>query len=230
MAKDPAFLFYSSDFLTGVSDLTFEERGQYITLLCIHHQKGRLTQKMIDIAAPNATADVMAKFKQDDQGLFFNERLEAEKEKRAEHAEKQRQRALNGWEKRKKKQATRDATANATALPLENEIDNEDRDIVEYPYRGGEFLKKWNDWKAHRRAFDKFKYTPQSERAALTKLQKLAKSEARAIAIIDQSIEKGWKGFFPLKQEDEPKTNVMPTPEDVIKVFPGAFGKFNKEL
>jgi len=227
--KDPAFLFYSSDFLTGVSDLTFEERGQYITLLCIHHQKGRLTQKIIDIAVPNATADVMAKFQKDDQGLFFNARLEAEKDKRAQHAEKQRQRALKGWEKRKKENTTRYATADATALPLENEIENENKDRIEYPYTSKEFLNKWKDWKAHRKAFDKFKYTPQSEKAALTKLKKLAKSEARAIAIIDQSIEKGWKGFFPLKQEDEPKTNVLPSPEDVLKVFPGVLKSFHAE-
>ena len=106
-----------------------------------------------------------------------------------------------------------------------NVNDNE----INYPYRGSDFLKKWNDWKAHRRAFDKFKYTPQSEKAALTKLQKLAKSEARAIAIIDQSIEKGWKGFFPLKQEDEPKTHVMPSPEDVLKVFPGVLKSFSAD-
>ena len=29
MSKDPAFLFYSSDFLTGVMDLTMEENGIY---------------------------------------------------------------------------------------------------------------------------------------------------------------------------------------------------------
>ena len=110
-----------------------------------------------------------------------------------------------------------------------NVNDNVNVNEINYPYRGEEFLKKWNDWKAHRRAFDKFKYTPQSEKAALTKLKKLAKSEARAIAIIDQSIEKGWKGFFPLKQEDEPKTHVMPSPEDVLKVFPGVLKSFSAD-
>ena len=42
MERDPAFLFYSSDFLSGIADLNMEERGQYITLLCVQHQKGRL--------------------------------------------------------------------------------------------------------------------------------------------------------------------------------------------
>ena len=113
MAKDPAFLFYSSDFLTGISDLTMEERGQYITLLCIQHQKGRLTKKLIDITINNILPDVISKFKVDRKGLYYNERLEIEAKKRTDHAEKQRKRALDGWKKRK-------ATADATALPLED--------------------------------------------------------------------------------------------------------------
>ena len=118
MAKDPAFLFYSSDFITGASDLTMEERGQYITLLCLHHQKGRLTKKLIEIAISNVSKDVMAKFIKDKKGLFFNKRLEEEAEKRRKHSEKQRQRAKDGWKKRK-------AVADAMALPLENENENE---------------------------------------------------------------------------------------------------------
>lgn len=129
MAKDPAFLFYSSDFLAGVSDLTFEERGQYITLLCLHHQKGRLSEKMIRLTIGNATADVMAKFRQDENGLFFNDRLEEEIEKRRKHAEKQRVRAIDGWKKRKTGNATSNATADATALPLENENENGNEDV-----------------------------------------------------------------------------------------------------
>lgn len=126
MAKDPAFLFYSNDFLTGVQDLTMEERGQYITLLCLHHQKGRLTKKAIQISCHgNATADVMAKFRQDDGGLFYNERLEEEVVKRKKHCEKQSVRAKEGWEKRKN-----DATAYATAMPLEDENEN----VIENEY------------------------------------------------------------------------------------------------
>lgn len=123
--KDPAFLFYPSDFLTGVSDLTFEERGQYITLLCLHHQKGRLSKKMITLCCGNATADVMAKFSQDEQGLFFNVRLEAEILKRSQHSEKQRERAISGWKKRKEDESH----GNATAMPLVNRNENRNRDI-----------------------------------------------------------------------------------------------------
>jgi len=127
--KDPAFLFYSSDFLAGVQDLTMEERGQYITLLCLQHQKGHLTEKMIRLCCGNATADVLAKFRQDDNGLFFNQRLEIEVDKRKAHAEKQRTRAIDGWKKRKNQNSDTDATASttayATAMPLENRNENE---------------------------------------------------------------------------------------------------------
>ncbi len=127
MAGDPAFLFYSSDFLTGVSDLTFEERGQYITLLCMQHQKGHLSGKAVAIAVPNATADVLAKFSIDHDGKYFNKRLELEAKKRTEYAAKQKQRAIDGWKKRKKKQSDIKENGNAAALPIENV--NENRDI-----------------------------------------------------------------------------------------------------
>ena len=43
--KDPAFLFYSSDFLSGTMLMSDEEVGQYIRLLCLQHQKGHLKEK-----------------------------------------------------------------------------------------------------------------------------------------------------------------------------------------
>ena len=45
--KDPAVLFYTSDFLVGASDLSNEECGKYIKLLCLQHQKGHLSEKQI---------------------------------------------------------------------------------------------------------------------------------------------------------------------------------------
>jgi hypothetical protein len=125
MGKDPAFLFYSNDFLTGVADLTFEERGQYITLMALQHQKGHLTKKAIDINVPNVSSDVLAKFIIDEDGLYYNERLEIESEKRKAHSKKQKERAISGWEKRKADQSHGTTTANATALPLEDANEDE---------------------------------------------------------------------------------------------------------
>ena len=42
MAKDPAFLFYSKDWLEGTAEMLPEEKGIYIDLLCYQHQRGDL--------------------------------------------------------------------------------------------------------------------------------------------------------------------------------------------
>ncbi len=86
MAKDPAFLFYSNDFISGVSDLTMEERGQYITLLCIQHQKGHLSEKTIRLMVGSISVDVLRKFEVDEHGCYYNKRLESEAEKRNKFA------------------------------------------------------------------------------------------------------------------------------------------------
>jgi uncharacterized protein YdaU (DUF1376 family) len=46
MAKDPAFLFYPSDFLTGTMFMNNEQIGIYIRLLCSQHQHGGVIDKI----------------------------------------------------------------------------------------------------------------------------------------------------------------------------------------
>jgi len=96
MAKDPAFLFYSSDFLNGISDLTMEERGQYITLLCLQHQKGELTDKTIRLSVGSVSVDVISKFSKLDNGNLVNDRLIIEIEKRKNFTESRRNNGKKG--------------------------------------------------------------------------------------------------------------------------------------
>ena len=77
--KDPAFLFYPESFLVGVMDMTDEEVGQYIKLMCRQHQKGHLPTAVIE----KASDAVREKFVQDADGRWYNERLELEIQKRA---------------------------------------------------------------------------------------------------------------------------------------------------
>jgi uncharacterized protein YdaU (DUF1376 family) len=94
MAKDPAFLFYSSDFLTGTQFFTHEQRGKYITLLCLQHQTGHLSSEdMIKICGTH-DKDIFKKFTKDDAGLYFNERLEIEVNKRRNFSESRRKNRL----------------------------------------------------------------------------------------------------------------------------------------
>jgi uncharacterized protein YdaU (DUF1376 family) len=94
MAKDPAFLFYSSDFMMGTSLMSEAEVGQYIRILCHMHQSGHLTFEDMNNICHNISSKVVAKFKQDENGLFFNERLDAEVQKRKNYSESRRKNRL----------------------------------------------------------------------------------------------------------------------------------------
>ncbi len=88
--KDPAFLFYSSDFLTGTMLLNMEQKGKYITLLCLQHSKGRLSEKDMLHICGSYDADVFGKFVKDEDGFFFNERLSIEMQKRKAYSDSRR--------------------------------------------------------------------------------------------------------------------------------------------
>ena len=124
--RDPAYLFYSSDFLTGCASLTMEERGQYISLLCLEHQLGRLSEKTIRLSVGSVSVDVMDKFQQDENGLFFNERLEIEIEKRANFIDTRRNNGLKGGRpKAENNKPTGLANGKPNAKPNEKLIENE---------------------------------------------------------------------------------------------------------
>jgi uncharacterized protein YdaU (DUF1376 family) len=82
MAKDPAFLFYSQDFITGTMFFTDEQAGKYIRLLCAQHQHGHLSLEEVNYICRTNEPTILKKFVQDQDGLFFNERLEEEMKKR----------------------------------------------------------------------------------------------------------------------------------------------------
>lgn len=99
--KDPAVLFYTSDFLVGVAGLTMEERGQYITLLCLQHTTGHLTKKQMQLAVGKISPDVMAKFEQDEKGLYYNPRMEYEKKARESYVAVKRENGSKGGRPKK---------------------------------------------------------------------------------------------------------------------------------
>ncbi len=90
MTKDPAILFYTSDFLAGTAYFNDEQRGQYIKLLCEQHQNGHIPKEhMIDICK-SCDSPVFKKFIPDSEGLYFNERMENEILKRVKYSESRR--------------------------------------------------------------------------------------------------------------------------------------------
>ncbi len=92
--KDPAFLFYSSDFLSGCANLTMEERGQFITAMCLQHQHGHLSERLIELNIGKMSPELSKKFLTDENSCLYNERLEDVIEKRKIFTESRRQNAL----------------------------------------------------------------------------------------------------------------------------------------
>lgn len=93
MAKDPAFLFYSNDFLAGTFTMTNEQVGKYIRLLCLQHQKYELTENdMLNICQTYDT-EVFDKFIKVN-GKFYNERLRKEADRRKAFSESRRNNRL----------------------------------------------------------------------------------------------------------------------------------------
>lgn len=131
--KDPAILFYTSDFLTGCSDLTMEERGQYITMLCLQHQKGRLSPRTIALSIPNASEYVLAKFDIDEEGNYYNKRLEMEISKREAYAQSRRENGLKGGRPKKTEEKPyayeKETICESIQEPTEKHTENENKDI-----------------------------------------------------------------------------------------------------
>lgn len=140
--KDPCFNFYSADFMQGVSDLTMEERGMFITMLCLQHQKGELTEKTIRLNVGNVTDDVMVKFRKTENGTFVNDRLDFETQKKVAYNESRRKNAQKGGRPSKKVSNIDDNNQDETirllyAKPTNNHIENENENEIEKENKKG---------------------------------------------------------------------------------------------
>jgi len=124
----PYVKFYSESFMTGVSGLTNEECGMYIKLLCLQHQSGHLDERTIcltcGIKSVSEIPYVMKKFEQDEDGLYFNSRMEVEIQKAEKYVESRIENGKNGGRPKKK-----DAENN----PSENHMDTTTEPYAE-PY------------------------------------------------------------------------------------------------
>jgi len=118
MAKDPAFLFYYSDFLVGTTFMTLEEKGAYITIICYLADKGKLTVGDITkIISDDIWVSIRNKFiiKGD---VVSHKRLMEEDEKRKNYCESRRKNISSRY-------------VGHTNLRMENENENINKDIID---------------------------------------------------------------------------------------------------
>ena len=96
--KSPAFSFYPESWWMGTLGLTPIQRAAYIDLLCLQWESGGFTLAFALGSARGIPEDTIrfvlaSKFVQDEDGNWYNERLEAERVKQQAYREKQ---AKNG--------------------------------------------------------------------------------------------------------------------------------------
>lgn len=157
--KDPAFLFYPQDFLVGSMTMTFEDRGKYITILCLMHQQGRLSEETIRFLVGSISDMLRLKFSIDENGLFYNKRLESEIEKRSKFVgSRVNNGKLGGRPKKEKKPngyPNGKPTENLSEDVNENEILLGDNPIIFKKERKNENFPEWrNDFEIYKKELE----------------------------------------------------------------------------
>ena len=136
MSKDPAVLFYTSDFLSGTFTMSNEQVGKYIRLLCLQHQKGKLTEKDMLSICKEYDDEIWCKFKIDN-GAFYNERMYNETIRRQKFSESRRNNA---------KSPKNDSTSKAYAKHMETETETINETINRTKTKVEILDTKFEDW------------------------------------------------------------------------------------
>lgn len=214
----------------GTMAMTDAEVGQYIRLLCFQHQHGPLDAvAMQRLCGGTAASVVLEKFEQDENGRYFNARLEAERQKRLQYSDKQRKNAEARWK-----------VGNATAMPphnsgtsqndaktmpsISNKYDIEEKKEnnrkrggagggkpkidqgailqAQAGWPDGELIEVFGGFLAERAAMRK-PATPHSQMLLMRSLVRLSGGDwSLAKQIVEQSIERRYQGFFPLSNQN----------------------------
>jgi uncharacterized protein YdaU (DUF1376 family) len=219
MGKDPAVLFYTSDFITGTATMSDEQTGKYIRLLCLQHQRGSLTEKDMLFICQSYDEDVFAKFDKDEDGRYFNKRMKAEMEKRKNYSKSRSENRKKGIEG-KKNEGKNAIICQSYDVHMENE--NEDVNINDNTTK--EYKKTKKEKKNKEGQFEisvpdyltesfasfvemrKAKKSPMTEHAKelmLKKLYELSSDRDEQVAILNQSTVGSWTNIYSLKDNSQ---------------------------
>ena len=134
MSKDPAFLFYPNDYIGGTMGMTFEEKGAYMELLMTQFNRGHMTTHMIAQVVGQNWDKLKDKFIKDENGLWYNERLEEEKLKRQKYTKSRRNNVSGNNQHTKNKDKNdikKEEIINGHMTShMENENENVNEDII----------------------------------------------------------------------------------------------------
>jgi uncharacterized protein YdaU (DUF1376 family) len=210
MSKDPAVLLYTSDFLSGTYTMTDEQVGRYIRLLCLQHQKGKLTEKDMLSICKGYDSDVYEKFDLVD-GCYINKRMYEEAEKRSKFTESRRKNAS--------------AKHMPNHMENENENRNEVKDVLVFP--SFEFQNIWEQWIEYKKDEHKDTYkSSKTEQIAINNLIKLCSGNLQvAEEIVNNSIANKYKGLFEIKTYGQ-----KAAPKDKMQQYLDHFEKVKRQI
>lgn len=138
--KSPAFLLYVRDFLEGTEDLTYEETGMYIRLLChewergfLPADKGRLSRLLrVPLSTLEGPWQILSEKFEEREGNLFNPRLENERKSRIEYIEGQKLKGTIGaFLKAQKRQLLKKEFDKLRSLVLEIDTKGMDKGTLE---------------------------------------------------------------------------------------------------
>ena len=196
--KDPAFLFYSSDFLTGTMFMSDSQLGKYIKILCTQHQKGHLSEKDMLKICKRYDKDIFEKFVKDENGKYYNIRLEKEIEKRSAYS---KSRANN-----RKNKINFENICFSYVKHMENENININinniNNILEYINNNklNNIINLLIEYLNYRKSI-KLPNNQDIIDDLISFLKPYNKEEQEKI--IKEAIKKGWKEFYPPRKEEK---------------------------
>lgn len=125
--KDPAFLFYSADYLVGVLGMSFEDQGKYMFILANMHQKGRMKEETIRFLVGSISDDLKEKFCIDENQKWYSNRLETEINNRKRFTDSRRANGQKGGRKSTKSNSveTEDDNVSNDSQPKNSILTNE---------------------------------------------------------------------------------------------------------
>lgn len=218
--KDPAFLFYPGDYLRDTQCLSEVVQVAYDRIMCEHMRNICVTHTQFNFFTKNFSAEEIAQLKtvliETPEGFHIEWVLQGLNKRRAYSESRRKNRT-------KKTTKESDSTTNTSSTydeHMENEIEIENVIVAEkgkegtgekplaavkvvYPFDSEDFAQQWQAWKQYRAKEHRQRYrSAESEQAALAELGTLSSfNEQTAIAIMHQSMGKGWKGFFEIKND-----------------------------
>ena len=196
--KDPAFLFYSSDFLTGTMFMSDSQLGKYIKILCTQHQKGHLSEKDMLKICKRYDKDIFDKFVKDESGKYYNIRLEREIAKRSAYS---KSRANN-----RKNKINFENICFSYVKHMENENININinniNNILEYINNNklNNIINLLIEYLNYRKSI-KLPNNQDIIDDLISFLKPYSKEEQEKI--IKEAIKKGWKEFYPPRKEEK---------------------------